>query len=361
MIFNIKKIFLLFLLLPVLGATGQTIGGQSVFNFLKLSNSPQLTALGGINTSNITNDISLSFQNPALLRDQMHSQMAAVFNVFYADIKNIHWMMGFHHEKLKTNFSVGVNYFAYGNTTQTDAAGNILGQFRPNDYVIQISGSRKYLDRWYYGASLKFISSNYAQYNSNGIALDFGLNYYDSTNLLQIGFAAKNMGFQLNTYSGQPEDLPFDLQIGITKRLAKAPLQFSFTAHHLHQFNITYYDSIYNQDNLGDKGEEPGFFDNLFRHFVLSSQAYIGEKVELTLGYNFLTRAELQIENASNGLTGFSIGAGVLLNRLQIRYTRSHYQNNTAYNQFGLNLQLNKYFGLGKFSPKVGKTESPKD
>src|SRR4030095_2575332 len=218
------------------------------------SNCPQLTALGGINTSNISNDISLSFQNPSLLRDPMHAQMAAVFNIFYADIKNIHWMIAYRHEKLKTNFSLGVNYFAYGNTTQTDASGNIMGEFRPNDYVIQFSGSRKYLEHWYYGATIKFISSNYAQYNSSGLAFDVGLNYYDSSNLLQVGFVAKNMGVQLKTYGGQAEDMPFDLQIGITKRLAKAPLQFSFTAHHLHQFNIAYFDSTFDNDYFGNTG-----------------------------------------------------------------------------------------------------------
>ncbi len=350
-----RKILFCLVLVPVFRANCQTIGGDAVFNFLNLSNSPQLTALGGINISNISTDISLSIHNPALLREGMHSQMAAVFNIFYADIKNLHWMMGFHSGKLKTSFSLGVNYFAYGSTTQTDAAGNVMGQFRPNDYVIQLSGSRKYLERWYYGATFKFISSNYGQYSSNGIALDFGLNYYDSSNLLQLGFAAKNMGFQLKTYGGKAEDMPFDLQIGITKRLAKAPLQFSFTAHHLHQFDIRYNDTTFNNDNFGDPGNEKQyFFDNLFRHFIFASQAYIGEKVELTVGYNFLRRAELQIENAPNGLTGFSLGVGVLLNRIQIRYTRSYYQNNTAFNQFGLNLQLNKYFGLGTFGNKVG-------
>jgi len=346
---KIRKILPCLILTAVLRADAQTIGGDAVFNFLNQSNSPQLSALGGVNISNLSNDITLSFNNPAMLRKEMHSQMAAVFNIFYADIKNIHGMIGYHHQKLNTNFSFGVNYFAYGSTTQTDASGNTLGQFHPNDYVVQLSASRQYLERWFYGATLKFISSNYGQFSSNGIALDFGLNYYDSSALLQIGFVAKNMGFQLKKYSGTAEDMPFDLQFGITKRLAKAPLQFSFEAHHLHQFDIRYNDTTFNNDVYGDPGNSQGyFFDKLFRHFVWAVQAYIGEKVELSLGYNFLRRAELQIENAPNGLTGFSFGAGVLLNRMQIRYTRSLYQNNTAYNQFGLNLQMNRYFGSNK-------------
>jgi hypothetical protein len=65
-------------------------------------------------------------------------------------------------------------------------------------------------------------------------------------------------------------------------------------------------------------------------------------------------RQELSIENTANGLTGFSLGVALLLNKMQIRYARSHYQNNTAYNQFGISMTLNQYFGLGNFGEKIG-------
>ena len=71
---------------------------------------------------------------------------------------------------------------------------------------------------------------------------------------------------------------------------------------------------------------------------------------DASLGYNHLRRQELNIDKSGNGLNGFSIEVGALFNK--IRYT-AYYQNNTAYDQFGLNLQLNKYFGLGKFGQRV--------
>jgi hypothetical protein len=49
-----------------------------------------------------------------------------------------------------------------------------------------------------------------------------------------------------------------------------------------------------------------------------------------------------------------NLGLGALLGKLQIRYARAYYQNNTAYNQFGINMQLNQYFGLGKWGGKIG-------
>jgi hypothetical protein len=338
-----------------LQVTAQTLGGNTVFNFLKLPNTAQLSALGGINVSQTSNDVGLAFNNPALLKPEMHSQMNAVFNGFYAGISSYHLSLAYHHQKLNTNFLWGLTYFNYGSTTETDAAGNILGSFHPNDWVMQVSASRRYLEKWNYGATLKFISSNYGQYNSNGLAFDVGVLYHDTANLFSASLLVKNMGFQLKKYDGtDPGDLPFDLEIGATKRLEKAPFGFSFTAHHLQEFNISYNDTTFNNENGFPNASDKKFtFDKLFRHVVIATTIYLGDKVEITAGYNHLRRQELKIGNGGNGLNGFSLGAALVLEKLQVRYTRTNYQNNTAYNQFGLNMTLNKYFSLGKFGEKI--------
>lgn len=334
----------------------QTLGGNSVFNFLRLPNTPQLSALGGINVSHISNDIGLAFNNPALLKPEMHTQVNASFISFYDGITAYHLSLGYHHEKLNTNFLWGINYLNYGNIQQTDASGNIYGNFRPTDWVMQVSASRKYMEKWNYGATLKFINSNYGQYRSNGIAMDVGVLYYDSAKLFSASVLAKNMGTQLKKYDGtDPDDLPFDLQVGVSKKLEGAPFGFSFTAHHLHRFDINYNDIVFNDENgFNNTGDHKFTFDKLFRHFVFATDIYLVDKVEIDIGYNYLRRKELNIGNAGNGLTGFSIGLSLLLNKLQVRYARTQYQNNTAYNQFGLNMTLNKYFGLGKFGDRIG-------
>lgn len=336
--------------------SGQTLGGNSVFNFLKLSHAPQLTALGGINVSQPSDDVGLAFNNPALLKSSMHTQMNAVFNSFYSGIKVYHLSMGYHNEKLKTNFLWGLNYFSYGNATETDASGNVLGKFRPTDWVMQVSASRQYLEKWNYGASLKFISSNYGQYNSNGVTMDVGVLFKDSAKLFTAAVLVKNLGFQLKKYEGtDPDDLPFDLQAGFTKRLAKAPFGFSLTAQRVHHFDIIYNDTVFNNENGFRSSSAKKFsFDKLINHLVIGATVYAGDRVEITAGYNFLRRKELSIGNAANGLNGFSMGAGVFLGKLNVRYARAYYQGNSAYNQFGLSLKLNEYFGLGRWGQKIG-------
>jgi hypothetical protein len=117
-------------------------------------------------------------------------------------------------------------------------------------------------------------------------------------------------------------------------------LAFAVTAWGQSATPIVYRDTVFNIDNNGNSGKT-GFADNLFRHFVFAVQGYIGGKVELTVGYNVLRGKELQITNVSNGLTGFSYGVGVLLDRLQVRYARSQYQRQVAGNQLGISFDLN--------------------
>ena len=337
------------ILLPVLFflfadcSFAQRLGGQAIFNFLELSNAPQLSALGNVNVSNISHDVSLGFYNPALLQKDMDRTASVNFNSMYAGIKNYQLNAAYFAQKPAITLSAGISYFDYGSIPQTDALGNELGTFRPGDYVVQVSASRQYSNRIRYGATLKYISSNYGLYKASGIAVDAGVVYADSSKQFQAAIVLKNMGAQLRTYADTRENsLPFDLQAGVTKRLADAPVQFSLTAHHLHQFNIRYRDTLFNNQN-GFTGGGKGFADNLFRHFVAACQLYIGEHLEITGAYNHLRRAELAIPGATNGLNGFSLGLGALFNKMQLRYARSYYQGSSAYNHLGINLNFREF------------------
>jgi len=334
-----KLLLVLLVVFSSILARAQALGGTSVFNFTKISNTPQLTALGGINISQVTDDIGLAFHNPALLRPSMHTQINAVFNSLPASVENYHVQGGYYLAKQETMLSMGIQYFSYGSIAQTDAAGNLLGEFKPNDYVIQFAGARQYGDHWNYGASLKFIYSSYGAYRSSGIAADAGLTYTDTALLLQAGFVLKNMGVQLKAYDGTSKDqLPFDMQLGISKRLAKAPIQLSLTLHHLHQFDIMYDDTSFNNENGYPGGSS--FANKFFSHFVFGTQVFITDKIEISAGYNYLRRKELNTGSTGNGLNGFSFGVGILVRKIQIRYARTHYQSNQANNQFGISFSF---------------------
>ncbi|MBL7731861.1 MAG: type IX secretion system protein PorQ [Chitinophagaceae bacterium] len=331
-------------LLPGGKVSSQVLGGNSVFNFVRVPNTPQLTALGGVNLTQPSDDVGLAFNNPALLRPSMHSQVNAVFNNYYAGIRAMHLSTAIHHRSLNTTFSWGISYFDYGAVSRTDASGNVLGKFKPADWVMAVGASRQYLEKWQYGASLKFIYSMYGEYRASGLATDVGVVYKDTAKRLTASVVVKNLGVQLKKYQGAGEEqLPFDLQAGISWRLNKAPFGFSLTAHRLHQFDILYNDTVFNNSNGFSNSSGKRFtFDKLISHFVAGVTIYLGDRVELQAGYNFLKRRELSAGSLSNGLTGFSAGAGVHLGKIQVRYARAYYQGGTAWDHFGLTLHLNQ-------------------
>ncbi|MEY3541267.1 MAG: hypothetical protein RLZZ204_79 [Bacteroidota bacterium] len=317
----------------------QTFGGNAVYNFIKLPMGGQLSALGGKNVSLFSADLSLVTENPALLRKDHHGFVSSSFNHLAPFTNALQGVGAYYHQKSNTSFAVGMLHLLYGQETQTDASGNSLGNFRAYDQLLSASFAKSYGKRWHYGASLKLIHSNFGVFRSTGLAADVGLTYYDEGQKLQLGFAAKNMGTQLSTYGGKAEDLPFDLVIGITKQLEKAPLRFSVTAQRLHQFDLLYNDTLYNNENFGANSDD-GVVRKIFSHFVLGTEVLLGDKLVVLAGYNVLRRNELSIKNIASGLTGFSYGLQLKLNRLHFYYARSHYQSTLVQNQFTLSVRL---------------------
>jgi hypothetical protein len=67
--------------------------------------------------------------------------------------------------------------------------------------------------------------------------------------------------------------------------------------------------------------------------------------------YNFLKLSNTSQLIALGGIniSQPSTDVGMVLGKLQVRHEIAYYQNSTTYNQPGLNLKLNEYFGFGKF------------
>lgn len=336
---SLKTIFGVVFIFSTSILRSQTLGGSAVYNFIKLPIGGQVSALGGKNVSLFSADLSLVAENPALLREDHHALISSSFNHIAPFTNALHGIGAFHDKKSNTSFALGVYHLLYGQETQTDASGNSLGSFRAYDQLISASFAKSYGKRWHYGASLKLIHSNFGVFRSTGLAADVGLTYYDEGQKLQLGFAAKNMGTQLTTYGGKAEDLPFDLVIGLTKQLEKAPLRFTVTAQRLHQFDLLYNDTLYNNENFATTTNN-GVVRKIFSHFVFGTELLLGDKLVVLAGYNVLRRNELSIKNIASGLTGFSYGLQLKMKRLHFYYARSHYQSTLVQNQFTLSFRL---------------------
>lgn len=330
--------FFLFIAIPFIGLA-QTLGGQSVYGFLRLQLHPQAGSLGGRHVSALQPDLGLLAENPALLDSVHHAQVSTSFTFLAPGITGLFAVGAFEEKKSKTRFALGIHQLFYGDNMQTDPAGNQLGMFRAVDQMIAITGSRDYGKRWQYGASIKLIHSRYGVFSSLGLAADMGLSYYDQANQWRFGFVAKNMGVQLRTYSGQGEDLPFDMVVGVTKGVPNAPFRLSLTAQKIHQWDLLYNDTLFFNDNQLSRAQN-GFGAKLINHLVLGTEVLLGDRLVLSVGYNFLRSSELRIRNVNNGLTGFGYGLRFNMQRLHFQFARSHYQAALSQNQVAVSYQL---------------------
>lgn len=306
----------------------QTLGGQTVFNFINTPNTAQLSALGGVNITSIGNNAALSFHNPALLRETMHKSFDASFNNYFAGIQQYNIHTAFFAEKPKLSFAAGIQFYNYGNITQTDASGNIIGNFKPIDLCVQLQASKEVYKNWHLGTTLKFMQSQYAQFSSNAIAADIGFNYQSSNNLLQLGFLVKNIGTTLKTFSNntiQPE-LPFNIQVGITKRFGTSPFQVSLTGHQLQALSSYYNDTTFN--NQIGASNSITTLQKITNRLVLSTEVFLTDEFKFIVAYNFLRRQELNIVNSTNGLNGLSVGLIVPIKKMQFHYATGFFQQN---------------------------------
>ena len=314
------------------------IGGResnTVYNFLNLPHSAKATALGGINISRIQPDLGLAMYNPSLLTQQMNSWLHISVKPYLADIKQYDFNGAKYIAQKNIMLGWGVHYMDYGSVAMTDIAGNQMGNFHPNDYSIQLSAATDFIKNIHIGTTLKLIQSNYGVYKSNGIAMDIGLRYHPVSELSQVSILIKNLGTQLNAYVTK-EQLPFNLIVGWTKKLANAPFQFSLTAEKLSLWNLAYNDTSF---NVQQGYTSPGSFQNLFNHLIMSGEVFIGDQVSLNLGYNFMRRFDLNIQGQQNALNGFSTGLALALPRIEMQYGNAFFQKN-MYHHFSLMYSL---------------------
>ncbi|MFA6059195.1 MAG: type IX secretion system protein PorQ [Taibaiella sp.] len=337
----------------VFQANGQVTGGQDAFEYLRMSNSPHVSALGGFVPANPDNDVSFTLQNPGLLNPSFHNQLSLNYNIYYAGIGIANLQYAYHVEPLKTDFGFGVQYLNYGSFQHTDVQGNSLGDIRATDYSINLSASRQYLERWRYGATLKWAHSSLGDRSAMAVLADVGIVYEDTANLWTFGVVAKNMGIMIKQYNPEndAEPLPFDLQIGLTKQLKNLPLRIFVVGHHLYEWDVRYNNP---QDKVNnslvqetDTADKKYIVDKIFRHLNFGVELILGKRVTISAAYNHIRRSELGVQDVK-GMAGFSFGAGINLNKIQVHYGRSYYASAGAYNEIGLSFQLNKFFNIGK-------------
>ena len=218
-----------------------------------------------------------------------------------------------------------------------------MGKFSANDVAITFSHARRQ-GNIIFGGNLKFVNSVIENYVASAILLDFGGVFKHPKNDLAYGIAVKNLGIRLKAFTPNDNpDLPLDVQMGVSFKPNYMPVRFSFTAHHLYKYDISYLDkSIVKKDLSGNIIENKGnSIDNLGRHFVVGAELLLSKNFNVLFGYNHLRNKELSQQNVG-GFSGFSVGFLFKTKFIDLAYSYSGYNTAGNLNSFGLVCDLGK-------------------
>ncbi len=341
MIFLRKSFFTFILIVCIENIIVGQVGGSSTYEFLNLTNSARAAALGGRPIALNDDDLNLVFINPGLLSEQMHKNLALNYNSYYAGIGFGYAAYAFQGPKTGT-IAVGCQYVNYGSFLEADQLGNLYSQFYARDLVLNGMYSKNLDSSFRIGVTLKAIYSKYERYISYGLATDIGILYHSQEHLFSAALVIRNLGTQVKTYTSNTyEKLPFEIELGVSKKLKYAPFRFNFTAHNLQRYDMLY-DSELSLVNFNEeKTKSEKFFDNFFRHMIGSIEFLPSKTMYLAAGFNYQRRMEMGLVDA-HGLTGFSFGAGIRTQKFSFSYGQSIYHAAGGTQQFSVVLNLGR-------------------
>jgi len=326
-------------------------GGDNTYEFLNLVTSARVAALGGDVISIKDDDLNLALLNPSLLSGAMDNHLSLSLVDYFSDINYGSVIYSKTYEKYGS-FSAGVQYIHYGTFKEADETGKILSEFTADDYTLNIGWGREIDSMFSIGANLKMIYSSYYLYNYNsfGAALDLAGTYHNAKRQITVAAIVKNAGLQIKAYRKKNrEALPFEVQLGLSKKLKHAPFRLSVIARNLQKWNLTYEDPnnlLSSSVPWADKefkeklkviGEET------MRHFVFGGEFLLTKNFNIRFGYNYQRRKELQVAT-KRGLTGFSWGFGLKVSKFHISYGRASYHLTGGTNHFTITTNLSEFY-----------------
>jgi hypothetical protein len=308
--------------------------GDEVFSFLRYPSSARANALGGNTVALIECDPSLVFHNPGLLGGEMDGMLNLAYMNYIADI-NVGSALYTKAHKERGAWGIGASFISYGDFREALPENTVTGSFSAKDINVQALYAYDLSGRWRGGLSLKFLYSSFADYSSIGLAVDAGLSYFDREKAFSFGFVLKNAGAQLKPYENRRQSLPWDIQAGITKKMAHAPIRFSVTAMYLNRWKFDYIDDT--QKKYGDN-----FMRTLVKHFVLGVDFVPSGNFWIGVGFNPKRNMDLKLQSG-NGLGGFSAGAGVKIRMFDISCSIARYHPSALSMMIGVSTALDGF------------------
>jgi len=281
----------------------------TAYNFLSVPVSSHVYGLGGHNLTIIDDDINLVEQNPALLGPEFDHQVGINYMRYIGgtNFAGVRYGQGVSEHGA---ISAGIQYFGYGSIQGAAIDGTKTGTFNASDIAFNLTYSHDISERFRGGITVKYLYSKYEAYSAGAVAADLGVNYYDPDHEFSASLVAKNLGGQVKKFNEYKDNLPWDIQVGVSKMLGMAPIRLHLTAYELTRWNSPYYkiEDVSNPNSGFIKKDS--FGSNLLRHLVIAADVLPTDNIYIGIGYNYRVRTDMATYKR-DFMSGLSIGAGL--------------------------------------------------
>lgn len=313
------------------------VSGSRVYTFLNLPPSAREAALGGASMAHRDGGLQTALSNPALLDARADGSFGLLFSPFIAGMNygNVTYAK---ETKALGTVAASMQFFSYGKFTEADETGVQLGEFSAADYALSFMNSRKLSDQIQMGVAAKFIYSSLQDVQSFGFAFDVGASYAGADSAFYFSALVKNVGSQIVPYqNGEFNNLPLDVQLAISRKVAKAPFRVMAAATSLQRWDLRH-----DYQLTADQAEARFNLDMLMRHFVLGLEFVPSNKFNLRLGYNYRRQRELQLDDRT-GAAGFSGGLEFKTKKYSFSYGFARYHLSSTSHHLNLILNFKEF------------------
>ena len=318
-----RVLFTILVLVFVSGSANAQVE-SSTFGVVQLDPSARIAAMGGASTALDHQEPSSIFANPALITPHVDGLLEVSYLNHLADL-NAGWISyGRTIDSLGT-FVAGIRFLSFGQFDETDDQGEKLGQFSASDMALSIGISRPFRSHFTYGVSVQALRSSLAEKSAGALTLDAGIFRRFEASSATVAASVHNLGVVVSSIGDRPDELPFDVRLGVTKRLRHLPLLLSLTATRLHK--------------LDGGPDGSGAIGNLMYHLLLGAEFRFGESVQLRFGYNHRRHDELRVRSRLD-LAGFSTGFGIKISRVGIDYAFNSWSSLGGLHRFSVQTRL---------------------
>lgn len=309
----IKKFTFAFslILLFLSQADAQTVIGKYAGEFMAIGVGGRPLAMGGAFVA-VANDLTAGYYNPAGLAQINYPQIALMHDERFGNLVNYDYAAVAIPWDTDMSFSLSVMRLGIDGIPDTrnalvDANGDgildinddrldysKITEFSDQDWAFYLSFSKRHSENFYYGASIKIIRRDIAEYSANGIGFDVGAIYLPFENF-SVGANLQDITTTLVAWNTGRNEL-----ISPTAKIGAA----------------------YGLDILNGRLTPALDFDVRFENRRYASTFNLGAvSFDMHAGFEFNYNNLFSVRAGYNDVKQFTVGAGIKLPKLNIDYS----------------------------------------